>query len=328
MFNRGERDLHELEIASHYVERLKYGMAGSNGSCCSNYIHHTLNNNEIVSICCADKRNPYDKKRRLVVLFSKISLSLLLAVIFATKLHDKVEVPYVHYVLYTRRLIPSYIFDYSFETIVIAIIIGPYGILLDSIASCYVCTRWNTCVWVSSGCGFVILMLYGVLSAIFIITAVTITMYALDSNTFLLSFLLSNLFDQLSYFYFRIWNWLLVSWRGILCCPRFPTTCHTPGDEECPGEWCPILHIPPLSFLLSMYGMGQKTYVEDRADFFEKFPGRICVECVFMERYKFLQYFFVDVLSWQLINCLITTTIPKKNGVQASKIRPERMRQW
>ena len=83
------RSARDAEIATHYNSGLKYGVAGSNGGVISNYIRHTLNNHEILSLFCADKRNPYNKTRRLFVIFSKLSLSLLLAAAFSSMEHNR-----------------------------------------------------------------------------------------------------------------------------------------------------------------------------------------------------------------------------------------------
>ncbi len=49
----------EADIANHYIGGLKYGMAGSDGSCTSNYIWYMTNNHDVLSIFFADQRNPF-----------------------------------------------------------------------------------------------------------------------------------------------------------------------------------------------------------------------------------------------------------------------------
>lgn len=71
----------DAEIANHYLNNCKYGLPGSNGTWLSNYYRHTLNNHEFLSFFFADSKNPFDRKRRILVTWCKMTLTLFLSAV-------------------------------------------------------------------------------------------------------------------------------------------------------------------------------------------------------------------------------------------------------
>lgn len=258
------RSTRDAEIAKHYNSGLKYGLAGSNGGILSNYIRHTLNNHEILSLFFADKRNPYNKTRRLFVIFSKISLSLLLSAAFSSLEHNR----------YGSTSI-STPFSIQFgDSFIISLILCPYGYILDKIASCSICTRANCCVRVFTSLGYCTLMIIALISILFMIGGIFIAVYLLDTNVFLHVFVISVLLDYASYFYYGIWNWYFLSWEGFLFIPIFPLC----RKEGIPGRFMPLFAFWPIKKFLQMWGLCKSTYTEDKAEFIEKYPGRVAID--------------------------------------------------
>lgn len=64
-----------LNVKNHFLEGIKYGMKGSNGTWSSNYYRHSLNNHPLLSLFFADKENPFDAKRRKMVFIINIYIS-------------------------------------------------------------------------------------------------------------------------------------------------------------------------------------------------------------------------------------------------------------
>ena len=243
----------EAEIAAHYLDRLKFGLAGGNGTFCSNYVRHTKNNHALISICFADRRNPYDRKRRLVVMFNKLSLSILLSAAFQADTAHYLIRPYL-FLLHRLKEAPFVLESYG-EAILVFIIIAPYGVILDNLATCYVCTKCNKCRSAASRCGFAVLVFYAMLSGIYIIIAGLIVFYLLDPLPFLITFAAANLLDHCSYFYFGIWNWVFVSWEGCLCLPQCSTHCccrrnNNDDIQGFPCKLCPLLNFFPFLIIL------------------------------------------------------------------------------
>lgn len=258
------RSARDAEIAKHYNSGLKYGVAGSNGGIVSNYMRHTLNNHEVLSLFCADKRNPYNKTRRLFVIFSKISLSLLLSAAFSSLHRDR----------YGTASIATPINIQFSDSFIISLIICPYGYILDKIASCSICTKANCCVRVFTTLGYCTLMIIALISTLFLIGGILIAVYLLDTNVFLNVFIVSVMLDYASYFYYGIWNWYFLSWEGFLCIPIFPLC----RKEGIPGRFVPLFACWPIKKFLQMYGLCKSTYTEDKATFMEKYPGRVAID--------------------------------------------------
>lgn len=235
-------------------------MAGSNGTFWSNYFYHTINNHELISLFLADKRNPYNRPRRLFVIFSKISLSLLLSAAFSTMHNDR------------YRIVPLHIqFGNSFF---ISLILCPFGYILDHIASCRMCTKANCCVRVFTSLSYCTLLIIALISILFLIGGVLIAVYELKTLSFLQVFALAVLLDYASYFYYGIWNWYLLSWEGFLFIPVFPLC----GPDGCPGRFLPVFAFWPIKKFLQLYGLCESTYAEDKEAFEIAFPGRIAVD--------------------------------------------------
>lgn len=260
----GGRTELDAQIANHYLDGMKYGLAGSDGSFWSNYKRYTLNNHELLSLFFADKRNPLDKKRRFLILFNKWSLSLLLAAAFLV----------------------SWSGDSFTQAFVISIVMGPYGLILNQLGACTICTKTNACVNISSTLGFMALLCFSLLSVMYVVAAALILHYNISehqTSAFLQSFFFANIFDSLSFFYFGILNWVLVSWNGWLILPIF----FQYNGRNFPPQLCPLLGIPPLSLLLGLFDLGGTTYGEDKAAFEKAYPGRICVDVeVFKDTYQ------------------------------------------
>lgn len=88
----------EDEVAStrFYVSRRVYGYPYSNGTVLSNYIHYIKNNHPLLSICLANRGQPYNTKKRLIVFICIISFAIGLAYVL-------VNTSYIHQV----DLLPS-----------------------------------------------------------------------------------------------------------------------------------------------------------------------------------------------------------------------------
>lgn len=258
------RSARDAEIAKHYNSGLKYGVAGSNGSFVSNYTRHTLNNHEILSLFFADKRNPYNRTRRLFVIFSKISLSLLLSAALSSIRHNHNG----------SASISSPIHIQFGDSFIISLILCPYGYILDKIASCSLCTKANCCVRLFTSLSYCTLMTIAFISILFLIGGILIAVYLLDTTDFLNLFVCSVLLDYASYFYYGIWNWYLLSWEGFLCIPVLPLC----RKEGIPGRFVPLFACWPVKKFLQMWGLCKSTYAEDKAEFMQKFPGRVAID--------------------------------------------------
>ena len=227
----------EAEIADHYLSGSKYGLAGSNGSFSANYRRHLFNNHDILSICCADKRNPYNKINRLYALWNKVTLSFFLAALFladATNTElDKIE--------------SNQAAQDSLTSLFIFLIIAPYGYIIDSLATCWLCHGYNFCVKWSHRCGCFTLLVMSFAGLLFLAAGIAILIAVPHSTTstrhFVWTFVESNLYDQVSPIIFGIWNWILVSWKGVFCLP----TCYCYCCCCCCGMNCPPKAVSVLS---------------------------------------------------------------------------------
>lgn len=249
-------------IANHFLSGSKYGIAGSDGSWVSNYYLYTINNHEILSLFLANSKNPFDKKRRFLVLWCKLSFSLFLSSVIdaITKASHAANDPFFS--------------NYAGTGLIVALIIGPYGYILQFISSCAPCTRNNVCgavKWV----GFALLISLALGSIAFVIAGALLATYVLGGSNYISIFFLSIFFDSFSYFYLGIWNWVFLSWEGCLLLPILPI-----GEKGFPSRFYPILGFWPVKFVLQMVHMGFPTYEEDKREFQKQFPGRISIDCV------------------------------------------------
>ena len=177
-------DQQEKEISNHYLDHMRYGLAGSDGSCLSNYIKYHQNNHELLGICYADPRNPYNKRNRFLSFFSKVSLSFLLFAIFS-------EINYPYYL----------------EVIIVVAILSPYGYFIDAISTCSFFYRHNFLVKTFHSLGCFILFLIFILNIFNLILGIVLLFYYKPTSIAILGqFLLSILFDQLKPLYFDIFN--------------------------------------------------------------------------------------------------------------------------
>ena len=260
----------DAEIANHYIDGLKYGVAGSDGSFWSNYYYHTINNHELLSLFFADKRNPYNKPRRLFVIFSKISLSLLLSALFGLIHKNDLDSSYNT----SEYFVPS-IPQFS-DSFIISLILCPYGYILDKIATCWIFNRANCCTGINAASmlGYCTLFTIALVSIFYLIAGILVIVYELHNEHYLKVFVISNLLDYLSYFYYGLWNWYLISWEGFLCIPILPW-CRKQGI---PGRFYPIYAWWIVQKFLQMYNLCESTYTEDKLSFQERFPERIAVD--------------------------------------------------
>lgn len=150
---------------------------------------------------------------------------------------------------------------------------GPYGFILNNLATCVICTKANICVYLAKWTGLLILIVLAIGSIGFAVAGVLIAYYSLNATNFTTTFLLSIVFDQAGFFVFGIWNWILYSWEGFLIFPSLPI-----GEKGFPQKNCPLLNKCPLNILLGMYQMGGSTYLEDKKKFQELYPGRIAID--------------------------------------------------
>lgn len=261
---KGGRSVRDAEIANHYNSGLKYGVAGSDGTLWSNYYYHTINNHELLSLFLADRRNPYNRPRRVMVTFSKISLSLLLAAAFSTMHPNRYDAPGVSTPL-----------NITFgDSLFISLILSPYGYILDNLASCTPCTRANFHAWLFTKLSYCTLFWIAFVSIFILVAGIVVAVVELKTNEFIKVFFISQLLDYASYFYFGIWNWYLLSWEGCLLIPVFPLW----GSKGCPPRFMPVFAFWPIKAFLQLYGLCQSTYAEDRMAFQQMFSGRVAVD--------------------------------------------------
>lgn len=199
-----------------------------------------------------------------MVTFSKISLSLLLAAAFSTMHPNRYDAPGVSTPL-----------NITFgDSLFISLILSPYGYILDSLASCTLCTRANFHTWLFTKLSYCTLFWIAFVSVFILVAGIVIAVVELKTNEFIKVFFLSQLLDYASYFYFGIWNWYFLSWEGCLLIPVFPLW----GSTGCPPRFMPVFAFWPIKAFLQLYGLCQSTYAEDRAAFQQLFPGRVAVD--------------------------------------------------
>lgn len=224
-------DITTSEIANHYLDGLKYGLAGTSGSCLGNYCQYYQNNHDLLAICCANPLNPYNKVNRFLSFWSKTCLAFLLFAVFV----------YFH----IRSI---------YEFIIVLLITIPYGYFLDSMATCSHFYRSNYFVKCFHSIGFSILLLTSILNLISLAIGIAILIVTKPNfSHFITQFLLSIVFDQLKPLYLGIFNWILHSWKGCLCLPQI-SCC---GSSPCPPRICPLLGLFPIRILLNMYNLGK-----------------------------------------------------------------------
>ena len=256
----GEEEL-QNEISNHYLSGLKYGMEGSAGSCCSNYVRYMSNHHPILGTCCASKRNPMSRRNHIFMLWNILSITFLLSC--------------------SIYILPD--LGPWFEALYVAAIVAPYSFILHNLAVCSVCHKYNVCVKWSHRFGCGMLSILSILGVFYVIGAVLI-LFETGENIprVMTTFLLSVLLEQLMPFYFGCFNWVLLSWRGCFCFPLCGFTCRGQRCESI--RFCPLLGFLPVRLLLNAYYMGESTYEEDKTIFQEKYPGRIAIDWTPIDR--------------------------------------------
>lgn len=290
-------------------------LTGSDGSRWSNYKRYIYNHHEACSVCCADKRNPYNKRKRALTFWNKAGLAFLLAIAFAA-FND-----------------PQTFADELVESIIIALILNPYGIILDGLGRCSLCHRSNICVGTARFFGsctlgfFFILSLVNILGGLIILfchkdrTSCAVSQAAGMGN-FLMNFVLSLILDQVLSLVTGSFNWIFYSWAGCLCCPV--CRCHVPSKLQCflcffcqetdkknedsaventtnstdggqrngsdtsqllcicPTKYscCSLLTFFPIRKILNLHQLAENTFDDDKKLFQEQYPGRIAIDDV------------------------------------------------
>lgn len=174
-------------------------------------MRYTGNHHEACSMCFADKRNPYDKKRRFLSFWNKAALAFLLSILSAAFTH------------------PKSFFEEALESAVIACILTPYGLMLDALGRCSFCHRQNVCVGGARCCGSCALGSFFVLSVCNVAGGLVVIFchgggtcsvdQAHELGNFLFFFALSLVLEQVIPVVTGSLNWALYSWKGCLCCP-------------------------------------------------------------------------------------------------------------
>jgi hypothetical protein len=247
----GGLDAMDKDIATHYLDKMKYGVAGSDGTWSSNYWRYMCNTHPILSIFLADKRNlARSKMNNFLVFFNKTALSFLLSVVLALTTSS------------------------SYQQIGITVIITvPFGLLVDGLATCEPCHRRNRCVKWSHILGSCMLwFLFPFAVGMFL--AGSLVLDAVNAPNIAGNFVLSVALDQLMPFYLGIFNWLVVDWEGFLVFP----TINVCGHLFPPKKIFPILGLFPVRMALGTYCLCEKTYEQYRVEFMTKFPYRIAVD--------------------------------------------------
>lgn len=244
----------DAEIANHYNSGLKYGMAGSNGGLFSNYWRYQINNHEVISVFCADRRNPNRKHRRLFALLNKAAMCFFLTVLLDMQYPNHSDIVSI---------------------VLNVVILAPYGTFIDALATCEICHEKNICIKCSHIVGDLVLVLF----TFFVLFMVGAGVYLLavqsdmSPEKYCKIYFLSLLFEQLMPFYLGMFNWILYSWEGFLFIPVF-SCCGC----KFPFKFLPILGFWPIKVLLNVYFLGEQTYAESKEAFQEKYPGRVCID--------------------------------------------------
>jgi hypothetical protein len=161
------------------------------------------------------------------------------------------------------------------EVLIVVAIMSPYGLLIDSLATCSYFYRQNCCVNFITSAGFAVLVLISLLNILSLGTAIALLLMNQPNPTyFIAQFLLSILIDQLQPLVLGLFNWTLHSWEGCLCLPQI--SCY--GSSPCPPRLYPLLGLCPIRFVLGWYNLGEQTYHEDKVEFQKKYPDRIAID--------------------------------------------------
>jgi hypothetical protein len=242
------------EVANHYLDKMKYGLAESDGTKLSNYYRYHRNHHEYLSLCFADKRNPYNRTSRLFILWNTLSLQFCLACLFSKSLRFDV-----------------------LESIYIALIMVPYSALINSLASCGYFRRKNTCIKWSRRVGFAILGLLSLVAAGYLtIGLLYVAQNDINARRLFQNFFVSLFMDSLMPFYFGVLNWILPSWQGVLCCPQVHINCF--GYNKTTPRWYPLLGYWPIKVALKAVFLDESTYEEDKEKFLQLYPDRIAID--------------------------------------------------
>jgi hypothetical protein len=237
-----------LDIKNHYLEGLKYGMNGSDGSWYSNYYRYTMNNHPLLSLFFADELNPLDKKRRIMVFFSTISLAFYLAALWTIQKEK-------HY---------SFSNDLKFA-FYSTLIMSPCIYILNYAGSCMYCYKTNTCSNTFHLLGLGFLIFSTLMSASLLYSGIIIFLKPKNHspNKFMYTFVLTISLDFLSYFYYGIFNWIFYSWEGYYILPQCYES--SPKKQSILGHWI-------FKLILN------STYEDDKKEFQIKYPGYISID--------------------------------------------------
>jgi hypothetical protein len=241
-------------LDNFYLSCPKYGYPGTDGSWWSNYKAYVRNNHELVACFGADPQNPFRKHRRVLVQINNMALTFLLATLFArAEEHDD------HYGNIAKGIL-------------IGMVMGPYGIILQQAATCQLCHYLNCCVkgvHIVGDCMLVFFALF--FSAGYISSGIYVAKHLNDKYTFWYSFGTSILFRYFIFFVFGITNWLLHSWGGFCCMPQFNTV-NGPWPKE---KKCAVWTFLPIQLIMNSLYLCEVTYDEDKEAFESNHPGQI-----------------------------------------------------
>lgn len=245
----------DADIANHYLSGLKYGLEGTDGSLYSNYKAYMANHHPFLSIFYSSPKNPNTRLNKALTFWNSLSLMFFYSCLFPKAMS-------------------------SFPTaLLITLLMMPYMILLDALATCRYARERACCVTWLHRCGSFLLILLAGFACAFIVAG--ILMLKLEDRPVqktVITFGLTTLFSQILPLVLGLTNWYLTSWSGILCCPQcsFVAFGHYFSNEE--YRCCPLLEILPINFVLNMYCLGEPTFGEDKERFHKLYPGRVAVD--------------------------------------------------
>lgn len=248
----------EKEIVCHYLNGLKYGMPGSDGTMWSNYVCFMSNNNEFLSIFLADKLNPYTGVNRFLKLWSTCTLYIFLSAVFI--------------------LLPEFENASLVQGGSIALLLAPYTYIIDQCATCNVFHRANCCIRCSHVIGNVLIYCSVIAGCVYMIGGMYILYNKkVNMGRYFATLFISLLLAKLMPFYFGIWNWIVVSWEGFLFLPILRWGCNG-KYVDFPMRWYPLLSCIGIQMVLNMYELGYSSYEDDKAIFQKKYPKRISID--------------------------------------------------
>lgn len=259
----------EEEIHHLFLDKLKYGLPGTDGSRWSNYKEYVKNHHPWISVMLSDPRNPFKKRRRFTLLLMKIGIIFFLGAFVSSSASKGTFI----YVNSGGTMFQS--------TILITICSLLGGTFTEYMARCPCTTSQGSFVDVDGT--FERLFLAG--ASVFFIGMVAGAVIligqqlSVDHLYFPVILILAILLDFGAFFYLGSINWMVVSWEGILCCPMCPAWYDGDDDGCCGGIIIfPLLSNPIVEFFLNPFFLVESTYLEDRMKFRDEYPGRLCID--------------------------------------------------